>query len=557
MTTPVFGFSQHIGRVRPALEDRVRAEVITTQGGLTLTLAMVADGIGGGNFGERAAQLAVDTVFEEVWRSKATRPDHIPRLLRHALRHANSAIYREAQAYKQERGMGSTATIVAIQQAEAMHPTQLFIANVGDSRAYLVRQGQVSQLTRDHSWAVEVVTAGRLTTAEALRHPRADELMRSLGYQPDVEVDVQFYAVEPSAYYLPLLDGDYVVVCTDGLIKPSHLNNAPYVSLDEIANIVTHHTPQQAAEQLVGLALKREVDDNVTVAVIAMGQQVGVRSFSRPVWIVGGIGTISLCALVLLVAIWLVTQRNADQTITATQPAPATTLPVTTTPSPVPVDPEAQIVVFAAGGDALVDSGMGFSPVDTGERLPALAGLAIQSGMTSMELLLPDDTFIAMTSNTHISFVSIRDVAGSPTTHLILQSGQLLMELSVPAGQTNQIVTPDQTLVWVGDFAGVMGVEYDPAGGLLIDCFTGNCHLVNTQNDTLTLQADQLGQITPDDQLDQQGSARYQPYSQLTNNLLPTLTPTPSLTPTDFPVSTWTPRPTMPRPTLTPQGDDA
>lgn len=548
---PAFGANQHIGHVRTALEDRVRVEAVTTQGGLALTVAMVADGIGGSNYGERAAQLAVDMAFGEIERSKVTRPGQIPRLLRHALRHANSAIYREAQANKQVRGMGSTATVVAV------HRAHLFLANVGDSRAYLVRQGQVVQLTCDHSWATEVVRSGRLTKERAFSHPRADELTRSLGYQPDVEVDVELFwdGVAQEGYYLPLLGDDYVVVCTDGLIKLRHDVDEAYVGLSEIWQSVSRYAPQQAAEALVQIALGRGVDDNVTVAVLAMSGGRAAVVMPRPGRWAIGVGVVGLFVIACL-GLLLFSRDEADAVVvaTATRPGEATFVPVNTELPPV-VD-EANIVVFSAGDDALIDAGMGFSPAGAGERLLAQAGVSIQSGMMRMELVLPDETHLFLGAGTEMSIVSIRDVAGSPTTHLILQAGQVLADVVVPAGQTFQIVSTEQSLVWVRDYEGLLGVGYDPAGSLSVDCFSDACHLVNIHNDSLILSANELGQISADGQLTIDGPARYERYIGLTT-LLPTSTPTSTAVPlatttaTLFPVITWTPRPTV-----TPGGTD-
>ncbi|MCA9985995.1 MAG: serine/threonine-protein phosphatase [Anaerolineales bacterium] len=174
-------------RQRGALEDRWQVAEVMTAGGLQLLVAIVADGIGGGNYGERAAQLALDTTFEEMRKAKASRPEHIPKLLRLALTRGNAAVCQEAQASRQVRGMGSTATVVAV------HDNRLYVANAGDSRAYLVRDGQVIQLTRDHTWAYEMVQLGRLSPEAAATHPKADELTCSIGYEPELTIDLGLF----------------------------------------------------------------------------------------------------------------------------------------------------------------------------------------------------------------------------------------------------------------------------------------------------------------------------------------------------------------------------
>ena len=129
------GVASHIGG-RPNLEDRARAETLRTAGGLSLTVAMVADGIGGNVQGERAAELAIETAFSDIRLSTLANAVQLPLLLSQALQRANTAVFEEGRADRSRRGMGTTAVLVAV------HNNQLYLANIGDSRAYLIRDGR-------------------------------------------------------------------------------------------------------------------------------------------------------------------------------------------------------------------------------------------------------------------------------------------------------------------------------------------------------------------------------------------------------------------------------
>lgn len=331
---------------RPNIEDRVEARSLVTAGELQLTVGMVADGVGGSNYGERAAELAIEVVFREIEASTINDPKQIPDLLRSALEKANEAVYQEGRAEKEKRGMGSTATLAVI------HNSKLFLANVGDSRAYLVRgrKGEkIKQLTQDHTWAAEMVALGRLTPADAASHPKAEELVRSIGYGSEVNVDLGLYkngseTEEAAQQYqgFSLQADDRIVLCSDGLIKARHNGNQPYVTDAEIAQTVTRRTPDKAASALVQTAISRRADDNVSAIVLEMpGSK---RAFYLPpAALYGGIS-----ALVLLVmvagALFFNSRRPdplptpaaeivlPDQTDTSSTPLPSTTQSVDTVP---------------------------------------------------------------------------------------------------------------------------------------------------------------------------------------------------------------------------------
>jgi PPM family protein phosphatase len=265
-----FGSHYAIGG-RNNLEDRVAARHIRTAGGLELSVAMVADGIGGHNAGEIAAQLALNVVYESLETSPIRNPAQLPQALRRALERANAVVYREALADKSKQGMGTTGTVVVI------HDQRLYLAHVGDSRAYLVRNGRAIQLTQDHTWGREMVQRGALSPQEAADHPKADELILSIGYDPTLQVDLGLYirGDEPEAVAIQhqgmqLQPDDRLLLCSDGLIKTGINAAKPFVTDAEIAHIVQRYAPDKAARRLVQKALSRTSDDNVSAVVLEM-----------------------------------------------------------------------------------------------------------------------------------------------------------------------------------------------------------------------------------------------------------------------------------------------
>lgn len=264
------GFS--FGHIGPATdfrsyEDRGTFKNITTAGGLQISLAIVADGIGGENLGQRAAQLTVDTILEECVRSQ---DENIPQMLGKAIGVANRRVYTEARDATNKRGMSSTASIAAISD------NRLYVANVGDSRVYLIREKKIFQLTQDHTWAHEKIQEG-MSKKKALQHPRAGYLARSIGMGPKVRVDLGLYlsggetgtqALKNQG--LKLDKSDQVLVCSDGLIKDRRDGKGYYVEDNEIRDVIKSSTPEQAAKTLVDLAIGRDVDDNVTAVVVEM-----------------------------------------------------------------------------------------------------------------------------------------------------------------------------------------------------------------------------------------------------------------------------------------------
>lgn len=234
-----------IGLERANNEDHMTTVVPTDQQALAQkgALFVVADGLGGHERGEMASQLAVNTISDAYYRSSG---DDIAAALAQAIREANTAVYAlsSQQEHEAEKEMGTTI-VAAVLQGD-----MVYAANVGDSRAYIVRGGKVQQITHDHSWVADQVRLGALTEEQARTHEKRNQIYRCLGVKPEVEIDQFSETVQ---------DGDALLLCTDGLTG--------LVTDPEIAEIVEHYSPQESVQRLIQRANEQGGPDNITAIV--------------------------------------------------------------------------------------------------------------------------------------------------------------------------------------------------------------------------------------------------------------------------------------------------
>jgi protein phosphatase len=239
-----------VGRVRGNNEDSFKLVP-------ELNLFVLADGMGGEAHGEVASGMAVDSIVHhcQQWQANPSLPlqgegrpelsDKTNRLIS-AIRVANREIYVAAKDDASKRGMGSTVVCAWIDGQ------RLCVAHVGDSRAYLLRHGELQQLTEDHSLVAEQVRRGVLTRQQADTSKMQSVLLRALGIEEDVEVDAAEHF---------LMDGDMVLLCSDGLDR--------MVTDPEIAStMLTYPTADAATGRLIELALENGGEDNVTVVML-------------------------------------------------------------------------------------------------------------------------------------------------------------------------------------------------------------------------------------------------------------------------------------------------
>ena len=206
------------------------------------TLLVVCDGMGGSNAGEVASRMAVEAVVREF--EEDTSGDAQAALHR-AVDTANTEVHEHSRTRQDLQGMGTTCTAVAI-----LGDTLTF-AHVGDSRAYLVRSGRMTQITSDHSLVAQLVARGQITAEDARHDPRRNVVTRSVGVGAVVDIDADRMGE-------PLLPGDTVLVCSDGLHGQ--------LSDEEIAKLASDGSLDRACRTLIALANERGGPDNITVA---------------------------------------------------------------------------------------------------------------------------------------------------------------------------------------------------------------------------------------------------------------------------------------------------
>jgi len=227
-----------VGRVREANQDAC-GSFDDPRGD---RLFVVADGMGGHRGGDVASSMAV----EEIAAACAVSDQPPAERVAAAVVAANRAIYERSEREPELAGMGTTVVALLLAREGGA-----WAAHVGDSRLYRLREGRLERLTADHSLVAELQRQGYLDEAEAARHPRRHELLRSVGCVPDVEPDVEQITFEL---------GDRLLLCTDGLCG--------YVEDDSIATALGEASPELAARTLVDLANAGGGEDNVTVQVL-------------------------------------------------------------------------------------------------------------------------------------------------------------------------------------------------------------------------------------------------------------------------------------------------
>ena len=247
---------------RPNNEDRfavvdTRKRQIRADGVL-----IIADGMGGRSFGEQAATAAVETTEDalaELLDSRQTGEVVVADALATALRRANSRVYELASEDEDRKGMGTTC-VAAVVEGE-----RLYIAHAGDSRAYLLRDGLLRQLTHDHSYVAEQVRAGAITEEGAKSSRFRNIITRAVGIEPTMEAEVSEADVQP---------GDTLLLCTDGLSN--------IVAEEDITRaLMQASSPQSAADKLVQMAVKSGGRDNITAVVARL--QAGTRTLRMQV----------------------------------------------------------------------------------------------------------------------------------------------------------------------------------------------------------------------------------------------------------------------------------
>lgn len=268
------------GQKRPLNQDRIFYQMFEAFNADSTAICIIADGMGGHLAGEVASHWAVETLRRELAElfippdprqtvqlsgeelktvvqttNNHLRPSDVPiiKQLRRAVQRANQAIYEYARHRPQEaRGAGSTLTMAFLRG------TRAYVVNVGDSRTYLLRQEQLTQLTRDHSYVADLLAAGQITLEQSWDHPQAGLITRCLGYMEDVQADITVHDLQPD---------DCLLLCSDGLWEM--LRNPALM-----ARIITGApTLSVAVQRLIEAANLAGGQDNISAILLHLVQE--------------------------------------------------------------------------------------------------------------------------------------------------------------------------------------------------------------------------------------------------------------------------------------------
>ncbi len=237
----IYAARTDVGMIRTGNEDNFTVDATPARG-----IFIVADGMGGHAAGEVASEMAVQIVQRELHPVVNVETEDVARLVGSTLRKANRAIHDRTLTEVDKQGMGTTASVLVIAGAKYL------IGQVGDSRVYLMRDGTLSQLTKDHSYVQEQVDAGFLTPEQARYHPYSNVITRCVGASPDVEPDV---------YRGDVRNGDTFLVASDGLTG--------MVDDRRIAQLVgSRAEPERKVQALISEANGRGGLDNITAIIV-------------------------------------------------------------------------------------------------------------------------------------------------------------------------------------------------------------------------------------------------------------------------------------------------
>lgn len=218
------------------------------ENGAPYGFCILADGMGGHNAGEVASAMATEIISNELSNSEiGNSDDDIVSSITASLDYANNEIYSKSISNSENAGMGTTAVVIYLNGKTA------YIANIGDSRAYLIEKSGIMQLTTDHSVVQKLVESGSITPQEARNHPEKNIITKALGTEPLEDYDIYEFSVR---------EGDKILLCSDGLtdmIEDSQIN--------DILN--QDKSPDEAVSALVAAAKENGGRDNITVVLIS------------------------------------------------------------------------------------------------------------------------------------------------------------------------------------------------------------------------------------------------------------------------------------------------
>jgi protein phosphatase len=308
----------HPGMIGKKNEDRYRISSFSVGPKFKTpsVLAVLCDGIGGHRAGEVAAEMAVDIITEQVVKGDAQKPLHT---IQQAITKASDAIYASSQTDHGRHGMGTTAALAWV------IGDQLYTANLGDSRIYLIRKNHLVQLTTDHTWVQEALDAGIIADDQGAQHPNAHIIRRYLGSRkaPKPDFRLWFFADEEDAdaldnQGLQLKPEDIILLCSDGLTD--------LVSDEEIHTVIQRSSLAQVPEILISMANKRGGHDNITIVLMQIPhkKESKPRKFTKRRLLIGILNALALVSL-LITALFISFRWQARRTDNLKTEPPAVT----------------------------------------------------------------------------------------------------------------------------------------------------------------------------------------------------------------------------------------
>jgi len=329
-------------------EDRYSVSAYRIEGKqqIPTLLAIVADGIGGHQAGEVAAEIAVERTSQAIAASDGSTP---ALTLRYAIQNASQAILAQSERDHQMGGMGATCSCVWIIN------DRLFIAYVGDSRIYLITENTIHQLSKDHTWVQDALDAGIIEPAEAQSHPNAHMIRRYLGSKKPAEPDTRLFLLKGESdekaeanQGIRLLPGDQIILCSDGLTD--------LVSDEEIQDTLSAENIELGLERLVNLANQRGGHDNITIVALKMPDNDSLTSIADTIQVSTSkkkktkrqrrgfylvLFILALITLFSLVGFFYLTNKGSNQDITPSKSLPIfteTIIPTQTINTPYPTN---------------------------------------------------------------------------------------------------------------------------------------------------------------------------------------------------------------------------
>ncbi|MCS6993605.1 MAG: protein phosphatase 2C domain-containing protein [Anaerolineales bacterium] len=412
-------WATHIGRKRTnnedavgALEPRTRQEF--RQNG---ALYVVADGLGGFQFGERASQYAVQTLLKEYPKFPQLPPGERLKML---IQRINADLYAIAQRELKEGEHMATTIVAAV-----VHQGRLQVAHVGDSRAYLIRGTEVYQLTADHSVIAELIRSGKLTEEEARGSKLRNRLTRSVGTRPRIEVELS----QP----IPLRAGDVILLCSDGLTQ--------YASSEDLLSSV-HGEPKEIVERLIAFANQQGGSDNISVITVRYGKPF-TQGVSLPRWAQAGLitGLSSLLAL-LCTLVWWLSGASLPGWMAATSTFTPSLSPTWTVVLPTVTSTPSSTPTFSATPTATVPPTFTFTPEPTltlslspsftliptaNSPTPAVSNTPEITFVTCAYIVKPKETAIQIAKRFGVPQKNITRASGNKNLNLIYAGETLFL----------------------------------------------------------------------------------------------------------------------------------